>query len=418
MLLTPTLEFDLVAAESEDRLSVLVDLAAPEPARRTARPPATLQLVLDRSGSMAGDRLEAAIRAIDALISRLDERDRFGLVVFDDDAQALVPCGPLHDRGAIRHALAHLRAGSSTNLSAGLGRGLLEARRAAGDGGATVVLLSDGHANVGATDHAALERLAAGARAERITISTLGIGLGYDEELLAAIARGGAGDTHFCEHADAAIPALASEVGHLLERVAQSVSLEVAPAAPVASVSLFNDLPCAALGDEGLVVELGDFHAGEERRLLLEFEIPAMPALGLAQVAELRVRWLDAQTLDGHVATVPLHVNVVPGDQLASRVPNPIVRSERVFQTAQRAKRDAAEALRRGDAPAAAARFREAGDALASFAPSAAPGMAGELRGEAALLADMARDVELGVDAAVAKRALADRHRKERRRGR
>lgn len=418
MLLTPTLEFDLVAAESEDRLSVLVDLSAPAAQQRTDRPPATLQLVLDRSGSMAGGRLEAAIRAIDALLSRLDERDRFGLVVFDDDAQAIIPCGPLHDRGAIRHALAHLQAGTSTNLSAGLGRGILEARRAAGDGGATLVLLSDGHANQGVTEHGALERLAAGARKERITISTLGIGLGYDEDLLTAIARGGAGDTHFCEHADEAIPALAGEVGHLLEKVAQSVSLEVVPAAPVSSVSLFNDLPCAALGDEGLVVELGDFHAGEERRLLLEFEIPAIPSLGLGKVSDLRVRWLDADTLDGHVAEVPLHVNVVPGDQLAGRLPNPVVRTERVFQSAQKAKRDAADALRRGDAPAAAARFRAASDALASFAPSAAPAMAGELRGEAELLADMADDVAMGVDAAVAKRALADRHRKERRRGR
>lgn len=419
MLLTPTLEFDLVAAEGDDRLSVLIDLAAPK-ARdpKVARPPATLQLVLDRSGSMAGGRLDAAVRAIESLLGRLSDTDRFGLVVFDDEAQALVPCGPLHDRGAIRHALARLTPGSCTNLSAGLGRGILEARRAAGEGGATVVLLSDGHANEGVTDSAALERLAVAARRERTTISTLGIGMGYDEDLLAAIARGGAGDTHFCAHADEAIPALAGEVGHLLDRVAQSVSLEVVPCAPVSSVSLYNDLPCAALGQDGMVIELGDFFAGEERRLLLEFEIPAIPSLGLARVCDLRARWLDAVTLDGHVAEVPLHVNVVPGDQVAGRIPHPTVRTERVFQSAQRAKRDASDALRRGDTGAAEARLRDAGDELSAFLPAAAPWMVDELREEAAVLGGLAQQCAAGDDAAAAKRAAADRHRKERRRGR
>ena len=161
-----------------------------------------------------------------------------------------------------------------TNLSGGLLRGIQEAQRAASGDGATLVLLSDGMANEGVTDHGQLEQFAAGAQRQRISSSTIGIGLGYDEELLATIARGGGGNASFAEQGDEAGAALASEVDGLLDQAVQAASLTVRPSSDVEAVRLFNDLPATAIED-GFMAELGDLHAGETRRVLLEIDVPA-----------------------------------------------------------------------------------------------------------------------------------------------
>jgi Ca-activated chloride channel family protein len=174
MHITSHLDVELVALEADDQVTLMLDLAAPAGAVDAARPPATVQLVLDRSGSMSGERLDVAKRGLDSLIARLAPEDRLGVVAFDDEVSVVVPAGPLTDKAAARAAVAAVAAGGSTNLSGGLLRGLQEARRATGDAGATVVLLSDGHANVGEIEPERLGAVAAKARARRVTTSTIG----------------------------------------------------------------------------------------------------------------------------------------------------------------------------------------------------------------------------------------------------
>jgi Ca-activated chloride channel family protein len=304
-------------------------------------------------------------------------------------------------------AIRSLYPGGMTNLSGGYLRGLQEARRVSA-GGATLLVLSDGHANAGILEHDRLQALAAGGRREGVTTATIGLGLDYDEALLAALATGGAGGSHFAIDADAAGAAVAEEVGHLLDQVAHAVSLVIRPADGVPAFTIWNDLAVTGVED-GLMAELGDFYAGEQRRILLEFEVPGMAGLGAATIAELELRWVDLATTTEKVASVPVNVNVVPGDMAAGRVPAATVRDELAFLKLQRAKREAAEQLSRGDAAAGARLMR---DAALAVPPSAAP----ELLEEAALLRTMATDAELDVRLA-AKAARADVHRKTQRRG-
>jgi Ca-activated chloride channel homolog len=147
--LSAQLDVSVVAVESVDEVSVMVDLEAPHVSPGAARRPATLQVVLDRSGSMAGAALEGAIEALCALVARLDERDNFGVVVFDDAAQVVVAAGPLSDKGLVVRRLREVRAGGMTDLSGGYLRGLQELKRVAAGGGGTLLLISDGHANDG-----------------------------------------------------------------------------------------------------------------------------------------------------------------------------------------------------------------------------------------------------------------------------
>ena len=120
-------------------------------------------MVIDRSGSMADGRLVSALQALDSLIGRLRPEDRLGLVIFDDQVTVPVAAGAARRRHPRPPALRQIYPGGMTNLSGGLLRGIQEAQRAADGGGATLVLLSDGHANEGVTDHERLASFAAGA---------------------------------------------------------------------------------------------------------------------------------------------------------------------------------------------------------------------------------------------------------------
>ncbi|MGH2950490.1 MAG: VWA domain-containing protein, partial [Solirubrobacterales bacterium] len=95
MKINTALDYDLIAVESEDLVHVLLELTAPTPSNQAERPPATLQVVLDRSGSMADGRLGAALQAIDGLLGHLRADDRVGLVIFDNEVAVPVPAGPL-----------------------------------------------------------------------------------------------------------------------------------------------------------------------------------------------------------------------------------------------------------------------------------------------------------------------------------
>jgi Ca-activated chloride channel family protein len=166
------------------------------------------------------------------------------------------------------------------------------------------------------------------------------------------------------------------------------------------------------------MVELGDFYAGERRRLLLEIDVPAMSGLGLAQVCELELRYVELPDLSTELITVLIHVNVVPGDEAAGRIPNPTVRSERAFQDAQRSKREAAEALRDGDVSGAARVYRDAAGAVDASLPQASEPMAAELKAEADLLRDHGQRAMLDDPRRTAKLTRSDQHRKSRQRGR
>ena len=374
MHVTAHLDVDLVAVETTDTVTVMLDLQAPAATQDPTAPRTdhTAIVVLDRSGSMSGHRLEAAKRAIVELVARLDDSDTFGLVTFDDQTDVVVPAGKVGDHGRqrITRLVQAVDPGGSTDLSGGYLRGLQEARRGAGPAGATIVLLSDGHANAGVTDPVALRQVAANAGAQSISTSTIGIGHGYDQDLLAEIATGGSGNHTFAADADSAAAALAGEVEGLLNKTVQAASLLIAPISGVAQVGILNDLPSHAVID-GIMVELGDFYAGETRKLLIELTIPAMSALGLAKAADLTLTYVELPALEQHTVTLPVSVNVVPADVAAQRVPAPEVHREKLLLSAQQAKRASEDALARGDYDAARMTLDGAAGALAAMPPAA-----------------------------------------------
>jgi Ca-activated chloride channel family protein len=206
-------------------------------------------------------------------------------------------------------------------------------------------------------------------------------------------------------------------VDGLLSQTVQAASLVIRPTAAVESLHLWNDLPATAI-EGGVMAELGDFYGGETRKLVLTLAVPAMAALGLAKVADLQLRYVELPALVERAIDMPVHINVIPGDEAAGRIADPVVRTELRYQQAQDAKRRASEALRADDALGAARLYADAGDALAAAAAAAPAAMASELSEETELLRSLAHRAIVDDASRVAKFSEADLALKHRNRGR
>ena len=112
------LDVDVIAHESQDSVTCMLQLKAPTAASADNRLGQTLVVVLDRSGSMSGDPLDSAKAALQSLIHRLAPKDRFGVVVFDDAAQVIVPIRQMRDHNLpeLSARLDAVTTGGCTNL--------------------------------------------------------------------------------------------------------------------------------------------------------------------------------------------------------------------------------------------------------------------------------------------------------------
>ncbi|KRA37900.1 MULTISPECIES: vWA domain-containing protein [unclassified Nocardioides] len=417
MKINALLDVNVVAHETEDEVAVLLELEAPAALAEVVRRQASLEVVLDRSGSMSGAPLEGAKQALIALVRRLEPSDNFGLVTFDNSAQVVVPAGPLTDKEAVIAQIQAVETGGMTDLSAGYVRGLRELRRVATAGG-TLLVISDGHVNGGIVDADEFATVASKAYADGVVTSTLGYGNGYDETLLSAIARSGSGNHVFAQNPDAAGAAIAGEVEGLLNKVVQALSLTIKFEPSVEFLRLYNDLPAQQIGEGQVMVELGDLYSEESRKILLKLKVPAMAGLGLAKVVTLELSYVELPGLVEHVASLPITVNVVPGDEAAGRIADPTVHSEVLFQEAQDAKRKASEAFEQGDVATGKQMLGETRNLLSvAWAAAPAPGKADiEAELDEVGRLDTAADVE--GSAYASKMSRDSYHRGSRKRGR
>jgi Ca-activated chloride channel family protein len=366
MHLSAHLDIDLVALSAAEELTCLIELTAPTPPEAAARPGQAVVVVLDRSGSMMGAPIEGARRAIADLVRRLAPQDMFGLVTFDGEVEIPVPVTRLAARplDELTAAIDGVHARGSTDLSAGYLMGVREATRALAEGGAvpgaaalsgaTVLLVSDGHANAGIVDADRLAEVATGAQRDtRITTSTLGLGEGYDEVILAALARGGSGEHRYAPDVDAATAEFAGLVEDLLGKSVTGALLRVLPQhGLVERIRVHGALPSWP-EREGVTVNLGDLYGGEERHVLIGLHVPALDRLGTASVADLELTYTSLPDLAVHTVNLPVSINVVPGDEARGRVPDARVSVARLIAEADEVKRHVSERLRAGDATTA-----------------------------------------------------------------
>jgi Ca-activated chloride channel family protein len=254
----------------------LVMRAAPDVEQATiARRPTDLVIVLDRSGSMEGDKIAQARAAIRELVGRLGPEDRFALVSYANTATLDVPfaVADADARAAWIARTATITADGGTNMSSGLdlGMDLIESSRRAGRS-ARAVLISDGLANVGDSSPEGLLRRAGRAVRGEYVLSTVGVGGDFNEYLMTSLADAGTGNYYYLRGGEELASVFAREFDAARTTVAAALAVDVEPGAGVRVV----DAGGYPLEQAGAVTRFrpGSLSAGQERRVWLTLQVP------------------------------------------------------------------------------------------------------------------------------------------------
>ena len=246
-----------------------------------ARPrSASFAIVLDRSGSMAGEPLRMAREACAAVVRNLRPDDLFTLVVFDDSAQVVIPLQKPVDRPEMIAAIERIADGGSTNLMAGWLLGREELLKAGAECDRKILVLTDGHLNQGITEPDRVEALTrSGFGKDGIRTACLGFGDAYNEEILEAMSSVGNGQLHDADSPEKFPVILAHELDGLQKITGQNVRLRVEPKLFCHSWMQFSDYPAIKLPDGRVEIAVGDLVSEEDRYLVLLTEVLPLPLL-------------------------------------------------------------------------------------------------------------------------------------------
>jgi Ca-activated chloride channel family protein len=209
-------------------LHVLLRVQAPKrpEAVDQKRTPLHIAVVLDRSGSMSGRPLHEACRCASAIAERLVTGDQLALLAYDNRVNLIRPCGPVDDISALKGQIHSISSGGTTNLHGGWAAGIEALRKAhRPDVISRVLLLSDGAANEGITDVETLSSATRAAAAEGLSTSTYGLGQDFEEGLMTAMAKQGAGRSYYGDLAEDLLDPFMEEFDLLSNLVARKLTV-------------------------------------------------------------------------------------------------------------------------------------------------------------------------------------------------
>ncbi|MEO8334311.1 MAG: VWA domain-containing protein [bacterium] len=268
----------LIRARGSSVRFLLASISAPAAPPRKDRMPVNISLVLDRSGSMQGEnKFPLAVSAVEQALKLLGTTDRFSLIVFDDQVDVLMTstlATPDARKRALR-ALHQVQPRQSTDLCAGWMHGCEQLSEFVADGTISrALLLTDGHANAGETNHEVLAHHAAELNRRGIATSAFGVGADFDERLLRDIATEGGGNFYFVQNADQIPDLVTSELGEALEVVMPHASLAIALPRGAEAVVLNRFRSRKSHGRTGLTIELGDLVSAQELDVVVRVKFP------------------------------------------------------------------------------------------------------------------------------------------------
>lgn len=357
----PTVKYGstIVSKGRENAIDVLIELEAPE-APAVERQPLDVVAVIDRSGSMSGAPLAAVLRAVAQLLRLAKAGDRVGVVVFDDEVQTIVPLAEHADVDAVERRVLAVQSGGMTNLSGGW----LKAMSILEESGRPealkrIIVLTDGHANVGLSTIEQFAPAVVAGRVKGITTSCIGFADGYDESFLAAVADAGSGNDYWCAGPDQAMQVFVDEFNGLASVVAQNLEVVLVPGDTTRKVKVRHDFPTTNLGGRKKAVSLGDSYGGEKRKLLVTWKANPREALGPVELGEIVVKWVSVVGEPvSHSVTLPVVVTVVENaDAVVDPDASPEVRALAELMRAERARRDARRLADAGDFRGAVVQF-------------------------------------------------------------
>lgn len=245
-----------------------------EDRRPNRRRPMNIAVVLDRSGSMADEgKMEYAREALRALINHLTADDYFSLVVYDHSIDVMRPAARVGNKRDLLRMVDRIQPRGRTNLGGGMVEGFRQVKQHAGRELVNrVILLSDGLANEGITDPAELNSIARDHRRRGISITTMGVGLAYNENLMMGLSESGGGNYYFIEGPYAMAEIMQKEFSTISAVLVQNAVLELRPGR---GVTVRDVVGCEHRRRGDLyTIALGDLYSNEMRELIVELAVP------------------------------------------------------------------------------------------------------------------------------------------------
>ena len=329
-------------ADKKQMAHMRVGLTGFEMQSEEERPPVNVSIVLDKSGSMSGQKIEHAKKAAMKAIDYLGNDDIVSVVAYSHTVSVLVPATKVSDRASIKQKISKLTSGGNTALFAGVSKGAAEIRKFLDkDRVNRVILLSDGKANSGPSSPKALGDLGASLNKEGISVTTWGLGEGYNEDLMVQLAQRGDGNHTFIESPQQLAGIFEAEFGDILSVVAQEVSVEIKCAAGIRPVKMLNR--DAEISGQKVFSQFNQIYSNQEKYFLLEVEVPATDAGKSKKIADVTITYANMQTETRDEISSVLSVKFTESKEVVQNTTNDKAMTDLVLQQATAFNKQATE---------------------------------------------------------------------------
>jgi Ca-activated chloride channel homolog len=282
-------------ADTKQTAYLKVSLTGMAPDQADSRAPINVAIVLDKSGSMQGEKIIRAREAAELAIERLNENDIVSIITYDSTVNVLLPATKVSDKEMIFDSIRKITANGSTALFAGVSKGAGEVRKFLSEERVNrVILLSDGIANVGPSSPNDLADLGASLIKEGISVTTIGLGLNYNEDLMTRLARRSDGNHAFVENANDLAKVFDYEFGELLTIVAQEIEIKIDCAGGIRPIRILGR--DADIEGNTVTAYVNQICSDNEKYILLEIEVPPGHVDTKRSIASTRIKYADLRT--------------------------------------------------------------------------------------------------------------------------
>ncbi|GAA4826416.1 vWA domain-containing protein [Algivirga pacifica] len=292
-----------------ETFSILFDAQAPKVTPKTTRPPMNIALVLDRSGSMSGDKLHYAKKACEFVVDNLSSQDYLSLVIYDNEVNVLQHTVHPTNKQQLKQLIKGVTDRGSTNLSGGVLEGYNQAKAVFDAQNVNrVFLLSDGLANEGITDPEKLKEIARTKNLElQLGLSTFGVGSDFDELLMTGMAEQGSGNYYFIDSPDKIPEIFKEELKGLLSVYAQNATLKVSYPTQYMQLQQVNGYEYQITPNQEILINFRDIISEELKSVLFTFS--RLNTLSESLTFTFTLTYDDAETFERKEVRKTIHVN-------------------------------------------------------------------------------------------------------------
>ncbi|HMQ31634.1 MAG TPA: VWA domain-containing protein [Chloroflexaceae bacterium] len=359
--LRATLARPYLAATTTPQVAYALLEVQPSQVVAQVRMPVNVCFVLDRSGSMKGEKIERVRQATTMAVDRLAPEDTAAVVIFDHRTEVLIPAGPVGDRRAVKDRIARIRESGGTKIAPALERALQEIQKDRGGAIRRLVLLTDGQTE---NEDECLRRAEDAGRLG-VPVTALGVGKDWNEDLLIEMANRSGGTADYIARPDEITEYFQHTVQQAQNTAIQNAALNlrlvggVTPRAVWQVIPLINNLGYRPISDRDVSVPLGELETGQGRTVLVELLVDPRPA-GTYRVGQAEVSYdVPALGLVGEKARVDVLLTFTADQGQLAQV-NPgvmnIVEKVSAFKLQTRALQD----LSQGDVQGATQKLKSA----------------------------------------------------------